>query len=181
MGLPESAFDSESRSDQWRTPEWVYAPLEYMGGIDLDPCGHPTNLFARHTILLPEYEGQELTAAHARYEDQTVSYEDGLAANWRGLAFINGPWSHLKPWLEKSCQSGEAESVFVLPARMNAKWLHDEMEQIEGFWFPRKRIQYIGDSGKEQNPYHSGLLYIGERWALFSEVYRDLGHCLEVR
>ncbi|KEO86742.1 hypothetical protein EH31_06560 [Erythrobacter longus] len=86
-----------------------FTPIEFLneivgafGEIALDPCSHAAApIQAKRKIILPE---------------------DGLEACWQtdGLVWINPPFSHLAPWLERANEAWRnkevSKMIFLLPA-----------------------------------------------------------------
>jgi hypothetical protein len=176
MGLGEHVT---GENDGWCTDDSVLAPLHqnWPGGVGLDPCGNPASVFARHTILLPEYANIEPIAAPTA---QTITFADGLYEPWEGhgLCFQNPPFSYIPPWLERSVIMANdfgVESILLMPARVNAQYLHTiafASQGASGLLIPDRRIKF--KNAKTQPPWHTIFLYFGPRPKLFKEVFGDL-------
>lgn len=118
-------------SDCWATPREIVDTLEQeFGRFDLDPCCHRSTAKARRFY----------TAA-----------DDGLAKPWRGRVFLNPPYSKPGPWLEKARREvadGRAELVVALvPASVDTRWFHEQVQGHAEVRFRRGRIRFIGWQG----------------------------------
>jgi hypothetical protein len=156
----ESSFN---QNDTWGSPRpAIQLSREVMGRIGWDPCGNPTYpLFAELTTLLPIYGGLELQVEQG--VNASVVFQDSLTPEasffWDrpDPVFINPPWSHIDPWIERLRQS-ETFS-FVGPARVNAGWFHALRGVADHIWFPTRRFLYMG--AKTQPPFHSFMAFRG--------------------
>lgn len=116
-------------SDEWSTPPEVFARIaERWGPFDLDPCCRP------ETAKAPKY----YTAA-----------DNGLVLPWAGRVFVNPPYSHIGPWLQKAIQAkADGHTVVVLvPAATDTGWFHDYLLGHADLHFWRGRIRFIGWQG----------------------------------
>lgn len=188
MGLGEHIL---GENDTHATPAYVLAPLEERFGIDFDPCGNPSNVFARETCMLDGYSkpgklktdpptwidyraSQIVVPEFAQRVDHRIVWRDGLAADWsgRGFVFVNPPFSDIEPWLI-AMQSAD-EGVMLLPARVNAAYLHTHgFPFASAIFFPDRRVQFIGAT--TQPPWHTLFLYWGRNPVLFHAAFRHLG------
>ncbi len=128
--IDEALFSSartDTGSDSWGTPAWLYAYLNETYKFNLDPCADDLN------HLCEKY-----------YTEQT----DGLKQVWEGRAFVNPPYSEAKKWMQKafdSCKEGTAELVVCLiPARTETEFWH---EYVNGralqVFFVRGRLVFV--------------------------------------
>lgn len=118
-------------SDHWATPLDVVRGLEAeFGKFDLDPC----------------CRGETAKAAYFYTEE-----DDGLSLAWNGKVFLNPPYSHPRPWLEKAImeiQNGHAELVVaLLPVRTDTRWFHFLVKDKAEVRFIKGRIKWIGWQG----------------------------------
>jgi hypothetical protein len=121
-------------SDHCRTPPWLYKALDYEFGFDLDPC--PLSL-------------------------QPTG--DGLAMNWDGKrVFCNPPYSDIQPWVEKALAS-RALTVFLVPARFDAKWCRALRDAKAEFRFFSRAFNFEGHDGTERHPVGGAMLVIVNR------------------
>jgi len=189
MGMGEHRVSDHKpkpeRNDAMRTPEPVLRHAhDVFGGIGLDPAGHPDGIYATTTVLLPKYVGSTPKVYGWVPQPHWVVFGDGLDISWggSGLVVANPPWSDLEPWLTKGSEDGD-EVLFILPARLNAVYFHEQFFDTcgEALGFPRHRVQYQGGQ-KQQNPYHSMFAYYGSRYELFAEFVRRIpGYAVKVR
>lgn len=187
MGLGEHVLGT---NDAWTSPEDVLRPLEAAFEIEFDPCGHPSNLFARTTVLLrralvpadkkrgtpariDDYEAAPKATPpwRAAFEPRII-WGSGLEVDWsgRGFTYVNMPFSDIEPWVVKMQDADEG--VALMPARMNAGYLHEHaFPYATAVHFPKRRIQFVG--AETQPPWHSMLLYYGSRPQHFAAAYRE--------
>lgn len=81
--VPPRVVGDESDSDDQHTPGWLLDLVDVLwpGGIDTDPAWSPrSRVKARLT-----YDG-------------SCAEQDGLSQPWRGMVWLNGPYSDLAPW-----------------------------------------------------------------------------------
>lgn len=151
-------------SDECYTPgDELARARDVLGRIDLDPCScSAANLIVRAR----------------RYF--TVD-DDGLSKRWRGVLWINNPYSRPTPWALKliaSYNSGDVTAALLLcNARTGAKWYHELAQQ---FWRceRRKRIRFWGPGtrgGAGNGRMDSAYFYVGDNVARFIAVYGDVG------
>lgn len=153
---------TSASGDQHCTDPVVLGWLARMGGVDFDPCGHPSNLFARSTVLLPHY-GRP---------NPTVISGSGLLLDWsgRGLLYANMPFSDIAPWLRKAPEADSA--VLLVPARLNAAYMHETAFQTAAaLHIPRRRV--IFRNAKTQPPWHSVFFYWGDDVDLFAHAFHE--------
>jgi hypothetical protein len=158
MGLPENIYDTSATGapDEWGTPAEILDPIyKHFGRIGLDPCGNQSRLLqADRTVLLPD---------------------DGILADWneRGLVFVNPPYSNCARWMWKATQSpaegGGDEIVALLPVRTSAGWWKQYIWPADVILFYGKRVKYHG--AKYTAPFHSALVYWGDRTDLFLQAF----------
>lgn len=101
------AVHFSSRSDEWPTPQWLFAALNREFGFNLDPCAtHDNANCARHF----------------------TREEDGLARDWReATVFMNPPYGReIQHWMRKAFESARAGATVVclVPARTDTDWWH---------------------------------------------------------
>jgi hypothetical protein len=130
-----------AEKDDWRTPPKLVNDLDNaVGGIDTDPCAHKeTSIGDTHNYRLED--GQ-----------------NGLELPWKGVVFVNPPFSHKKKWLKRAVnavQDGDAETVIVLtPDSTDTRsWWHKYIAPhakyicFKGPEIDGTRLDYIGDDG----------------------------------
>lgn len=93
---------AELTTDDYYTPAWVF---ERMGvEFDLDVCAPPGGI---PWIPAKRYFTQE---------------DDGLSQPWKGLVWMNPPFSEPAPWVDRFMDHGNG--VCLVPAS-NGRWFHD--------------------------------------------------------
>jgi site-specific DNA-methyltransferase (adenine-specific) len=127
-----------SATDEWPTPQAVFAPLQHEFAFTLDPCATPAN------AKCPRY----FTRA-----------DNGLNQDWRGeVVFMNPPYGRgIGAWVEKAYQSSREGSVVVclLPARTDTRWWHAFVMRGE-IRLLRGRIRFEG--GRQSAPFPSAIV-----------------------
>lgn len=119
--LPGIAEWVGSENDEWYTPPHIFDALDLY--FDLDPCSPPGGLPwipARH----------HLTRA-----------EDGLTSPWRGLVWLNPPYSIPAPWVEKLSNHGQG--VALLPVDTSTESWHTRISIADAFCFLRGRLRFV--------------------------------------
>ena len=133
VGVPEAAPGGES--DEFYTPAPIRAALAEIA-IDLDPCSpaHKPIPAAAHCV------GSEGA--------------DGLAVPWRGVVFMNPPYSRgsLPAWSAYAFDQvarGNADAVIgLIPARPGSKYWHRWIWNAADVGFIRGRVVFEGADGK---------------------------------
>lgn len=106
-----------SKSDNWATPDKVYAALDTEFHFDDDPC--PLN-------------GDLL--------------EDGLAREWGRSVFMNPPYSKPTPWVKKAYEESLRGNTVVglLRGDTSTVWFHDWVLNKAELRFVKGRICFNG-------------------------------------
>ena len=134
------------RSDEWRTPNEVFNPLNEEFRFTVDVCATRAN----HKC--------------AKYFSQHV---DGLRKSWAGeVCWMNPPYSTIAAWVHKAFRESRngATVVCLLPASTDTRWWHAYARFAE-VRFLRGRIQFERDGLKERPPFASVLLIFRGRRA----------------
>lgn len=126
--------------------EPVYAAF---GGIDLDPCGHPSSpvVAARRFIL--------------------ENGNDGLRDAWFGrFVYVNPPFSAQLRWLRRAHEQwrmGNARTIACLvPARTDSAWFHETLRADADVYFLQGRARFIDLRGRSQaTPFWLMLIVFG--------------------
>jgi phage N-6-adenine-methyltransferase len=96
-----------SKSDNWRTPEWLFRALNEEFKFDVDVCASAKN------AQLPVF-----------YDKQT----NGLKQKWTGSCWMNQPYGRrIGKWLQKayvSARRNNAIVVCLIPARTDTRYWH---------------------------------------------------------
>lgn len=85
--------------------------------------------------------------------------EDGLAAEWSGVAWLNPPYSRqIGQWVKKAADeaaAGRCTVVVLIPARPDTRWWHAEALRAHEIRFIRGRLKF---GGAEAAPFPSAVL-----------------------
>lgn len=108
--------------------------------------------------------------------------QDGLAIQWHGSVFVNGPYSFIDPWIEKgvaAMQEGHIDQIsYLLKLDPTTKWwkiLHLRLPVI--YCLLGDRIKYTPQADIESTtaPFPSVMTYSGPRPERFIRVFKDVG------
>ena len=115
-----------SKSNEWETPQELFAKLDKEYKFTLDPCATHEN----HTCS--KYYTQE---------------DDGLSQSWANEAvFINPPYGQIGDWVKKACEEytkNGATVVMLIPARTDTKYWHDYiMKFASTIYFIKGRLKF---------------------------------------
>lgn len=119
--------------DVWQTPPELLSLISET--ITLDPCA-----------------GKDTKIA---LDNRT---ENGLDIDYKGITFINPPFSDKSKWLAKAVEEylkGNTHCIyFVTPDSTDVKsWWHTYIANSADYiWFSKGRINYISPEGFEPNP-----------------------------
>ena len=136
-----------SRDQTWQTPrDLIDAILQAAGRseFDLDPCS-------------PTSDGP--VPATVRWTET----DDGLARPWRGLVFVNPPYSRALPrWVAKCATEADAGAVVVglVPSRTDTRWWHDSVAGQADVIMLKGRLRFGG--GQHSAPFPSALIVWGD-------------------
>lgn len=115
--------NSVGQSDDWYTPQEIFAALGLM--FDLDPCSPGLGHWVPALRIY-------------------IKEEDGLSQPWRGLVFMNPPFGgrhgHV-PWLVKFLDHGNG--VAIVRSYTSSDWWHDHMHRAEMVLWPRGKTQFV--------------------------------------
>lgn len=118
----------KSNSDEWSTPDDVFAELDNEFHFDLDPCADDSN-----------HKCQKYFTIH----------DDGLKNSWGGYrVFCNPPYSRISDWVRKAYYESLKDNTLVcllIPARTDTRYFHDYIYQRSEIRFVKGRIKF-GDS-----------------------------------
>lgn len=110
----------QSATDDWRTPDSLFKPLDEEFHFTLDVCASPEN------------------AKCARF---FTKEQDAFKQRWNGVCWMNPPYGpRMKQWVKKAWNEAGLGStvIMLLPARTNAGYWHDycfkgEVRFIRGY------------------------------------------------
>ncbi len=149
------------KTDSWYTPpSIVQLVIQVLGEISLDPCAD---------------DGRHIEAAeHYTFDD------DGLKQPWYGKVYMNPPYSHPGLWMKKlqlEFETGNVdEAIALVPAATDTNWLSPVLKtQPVCFW--KGRIKFLGQDYQFKSSARQShvLVYWGNNWQKFREVFEDYG------
>lgn len=116
--------NGKAYSDEYYTPSDYWQAL---GPFDLDPCAGPIS---------------EIAAINVREGD-------GLAADWRGLVWLNPPYSRNAKslWLAKLAKH-EGGGIALVPAATDTAWFQESAAKASAVLLVRGRVQFTRPDGK---------------------------------
>jgi phage N-6-adenine-methyltransferase len=136
-----------SRDQTWRTPQDLLASILAAGGrceFDLDPCS-------------PSSDGPVPATTH------WTEVDDGLSRPWRGLVFVNPPYSRALPhWVAKCASEAAIGAVVVglVPSRTDTRWWHDNVAGQAAVIMLKGRLRFGAGAGSA--PFPSAIVVWGD-------------------
>ena len=95
-------------TDDWATPNDLFAKLDERYGFTLDVAASATN---------------------AKCKNYFTQEQNGLEQEWTGVVWCNPPYGRgIRDWVRKAYESyylNGATVVLLLPARTDTAWFHD--------------------------------------------------------
>jgi hypothetical protein len=155
-----------SKPNRGATDEWLTPPelVGALGPFDLDPCAHPDQFYrtAARMICPPD---------------------DGMAAVWGGLVWLNPPFSQMQTWLPKLAAHGSGIALAAARTEVERWFWPYIWEAADAMLFLRGRLYFRRpDGSKRGNAGHGSVL------AAYGPVARDrlkaaadLGRFLDLR
>ena len=126
-GKTMAYWDTTGKSDEWYTPEHVFAALGCSFDMDVaSPKDHRTHIPA-----------------------STFITEESLEANWRGFVWMNPPFggrNGLEPWLSKFFDHGNG--IALVPDRTSSPWFRRAWTRTDLALFTPK-LRFIRPDGTE--------------------------------
>jgi hypothetical protein len=119
-----------STSEKWKTPPDLVSEIaDFLGGIDLDPCGDP-----EHNVPAAEhYDG--------------TNGRDGLKLPWYGRVFMNPPYGReMKRWVERFCTEPIDEGIALLKAATDTQWFKPLWQYP--ICFLEHRVYFLGEDNR---------------------------------
>ena len=103
-----TAYMPPSVTDDWATPNDLFAKLDERYNFTLDVAASATN---------------------AKCKNYFTQEQNGLEQEWNGVVWCNPPYGRgIKDWVRKAYEShlsNGATVVLLLPARTDTAWFHD--------------------------------------------------------
>lgn len=139
-------------TDQRFTPQSVLDVVREFDRIALDPCTVPDNPVGADRFYTEE--------------------DDGLVLRWKGLSFVNPPYSRgkLLKWAKRACDMWgylSVESISLVPADTSTRATQFYLETANAVAFWNKRMRFTGDAGAR---FANAFFYYGERQPLQARV-----------
>jgi len=167
-----------SQSQDWSTPrKYVQAVKEVFGGhIALDPCSN------QYSIV----------AADAEYR---LPDKDGLHESWDfPTIYVNPPYgadrergTSIRDWLLRCAQANEhygSEVLALVPVATNTghwkKYVFGKARAICFLYDTRLKFLVNGKSGGKGAPMSCAMVYWGERYVRFREVFLAFGAVVDL-
>jgi len=132
------------KTDKHNTPDWLIRELALFFDWNLDVCVSSPNVCGN-------------------YFDES---SDGLNQEWRGLCWMNPPYSEMMEWMTKAMSSG-ANVVCLVPCRTETRWWHKTVPHASQVVFIRGRLKFGG--APHNAPFPSAFVVFGE----LDETQRD--------
>lgn len=136
-GTPIAAKDSVSPESTWQTPQWLVERIRkevFPGYISLDPCTNENNPTCAGQFYTPETDGLALP------------WDSGLWIPGGMTIFVNPPFINASEWAAKCLRESRLpygpRIVFLGPAAIGTKWLHDLWESCDDALFLNKRLRF---------------------------------------
>jgi len=127
-----------SQTNEWETPDDLFAELDSEFHFTLDPCATPSN---------------------AKCKKFYTVQDDGLSKSWQNeIVFMNPPYGkELKRWAQKAFEESEhATIVCLVPSRTDTSYWHDYFMKSDDIRFIRGRLKFKG--GKSVAPFPSAII-----------------------
>lgn len=171
--------NAESLSQHWCTPpKYVEAIRQFFSGkIDLDPCSN------RHSIVRAEVE-------------YCLPDTDGLTVPWNFPAvFVNPPYGSdrergttIRDWLRKCAEAHSehcAEVLALVPVATNTRhwklYVWGAATAVAFLYDTRLRFLVDGKDAGKGAPMACAMVYWGERYERFEEVFLRFGAVVDIR
>jgi phage N-6-adenine-methyltransferase len=139
---------------EWQTPQSTFDALHQEFGFETDVCALPEN------------------AKCAKFYTPEM---DGLAQTWKGVCWMNPPYSREMPkWIRKAWESSQeagATVVCLLPSRTDTKAWHDFCMKDE-IRFIRGRLKFGGHTNSA--PFPSAIVIFRPHTEAGTHVYKSL-------
>ena len=122
-------------SNEWSTPEPIFAGLDKEFGFDLDVAA---------------------SRDHHRCARYFTREQDGLTQPWSGVCWLNPPCGRaIGKWIEKAVQEARrgVTTVCLVPARTDTDWWHRWVQEYAAeIRFIKGRIRFNNGTGRAPFP-----------------------------
>jgi phage N-6-adenine-methyltransferase len=155
-----------ANNNEWYTPpEYIEAARKVLGAIDLDPA---TSDQAQEAVRAAKYFTKE---------------DDGLKQEWRGLVWLNPPYSRgeIDKFVDKMVieyKAGHIDSGIMLTHDCtDTEWWQSALRSASAICFPGKRIAFIDTVGERDSPTQGqSFFYFGPSLSKFAAVFQRIGN-----
>lgn len=170
--------ENTSKNKEWNTPQkYVDVVSKFFNGqIDLDPCSNKFSIVkAYREFILPE--------------------KDGLKEEWYyKRIFVNPPYgndpirgTNIKDWFKKCVDTQEyyqSEILLLVPVATNTThWKNYVFGEAEAICFlADTRLKFLvdGEDKGKGAPMACAMVYYGDNYQLFNEVFTDFGAVVNI-
>jgi phage N-6-adenine-methyltransferase len=133
-----------AEKDEWETPDDLFEELDAEFHFTIDICASTENAKCRRFYSIED---------------------DALSKHWRGVCWMNPPYSGIDVWMEKAYAEARrgATVVCLVPSRTDVGWFwdfarHGEIRLLRG------RLSFVDDEGNTgPAPFPSCLVVFGRR------------------
>lgn len=130
IGSHQSAI---RRSDDWLTPQHI---LDALGPFYFDPCA-------------------SLAAPNRCATYSCTQEHDGLSQSWRGMVWLNPPYSDVAPWMQRLAEHGDG--IALVFARTETEWWQRHVwPRAASVLFLAGRLSFIRSDTMEPAAHNSG-------------------------
>jgi DNA N-6-adenine-methyltransferase (Dam) len=165
----DDEHNHHAQGDEWFTPvEIIERVRTFFGGrIDCDPA---TTKRAQETIRATTFF--------------TVD-DDGLAHNWFGRTFLNGPYGDIAPWVDKLIGEHAAgrviEAIALTNSATGTQWFRKLFGVAAAICFVSGRIKFLDANGCEapNGMFDQALFYLGPRADEFARAFGSVGYVVD--
>lgn len=132
QGKNGARVEHSSESDEWATPQDLFDVLNAEFDFELDVCA---------------------TSDNAKCERYFTQEDDGLAQEWRGVCWMNPPYSETDEWIQKAHDAAKDGAIVValVGSRTDTGWFHDCHARAE-VRFLRGRLRFEGSENSAPFP-----------------------------
>ena len=128
-GIGSHTLPNKGATDDWITPKYI---IDELGPFDLDPCQSLT---------------QPWPCANKGY---TIT-DDGLSKKWRGVVYVNAPYSNAEPFMQRIAEHGNGFSLLF--GRTETEMFSTHIwERASAVLFIRGRLHFHYPDGQNHEP-----------------------------
>lgn len=123
-----AAYEAHGETDEWYTPAYIFDALDLRFDLDVaSPMDGPRHVPAQRFL---------------------TQSDDGLAAPWEGLVWMNPPFGHQstkRRWLARFFDHGNG--VALLPDRTSAPWWQEYAPLADAILFVSPKVKFERPDG----------------------------------